>query len=437
MQTEPRALLSRVKALVTRPDAPLVFVLVAMIVFGVWLRVQNLGEFGQFKWDEHHFVENARNYLAARPDWNDHPPLSKLLIAGAMAVVGDSAVGWRLASLLFGLLDIFLVAWGTLVAFGSRRAALIAAGFVAADGFFIAYSRTALYDGIIIAFGMSAMIMALRGRTIWHAVLAGLFAGLATSLKLSGMAMIPPVVAACFASRSLRRWTPLVIAEVPLVYYLQYAVGLAITGRPASPGDVIAATRDMVQHHLSFTEVHPFSSHWYTWFLPARAFFLRWDIGPDGSLRALFMLGNPLLWWASSVAVLAAVVIVLRAGPRRVWARIWNHTTPAELPADETGSAPLLPRAGLLFWLLLAWLVPLAFWVPSLRDSFLYHYMPSYAFALMLVAGFANRLYQRWRLPVLGAVLVVFLVSLFFAPLWGELPLSPAAADARIFRSWR
>src|SRR5689334_19770312 len=90
-------------------DLPLAIVLLFMLVTGIALRVQNLGGDRNFKWDEDHFVENARNYLVHKPDRNDHPPLSKLIIAGTMRVAGDTPAGWRTASLLFGILDIALI----------------------------------------------------------------------------------------------------------------------------------------------------------------------------------------------------------------------------------------------------------------------------------------------------------------------------------------
>ena len=61
----------------------------------------------------HHFVENARNILATRSDWNDHPPLGKLLLA-----IGIVALGERQA-LAFGFT--LGAGFGTLLAWGATR----------------------------------------------------------------------------------------------------------------------------------------------------------------------------------------------------------------------------------------------------------------------------------------------------------------------------
>jgi dolichyl-phosphate-mannose--protein O-mannosyl transferase len=188
----------------------------------------------------------------------------------------------------------------------------------------------------------------------------------------------------------------------------------------------------MVTHHLSYTVVHPYSSHWYTWFLPVKPIYLRRDVDVDGSIRALLTLGNPLLWWGGIAAVIGAAVIVVRTGPARVWRKLRDLNTPEPLGGS------LEERTGHLFWLVAAWSAPIVFWIPSLRDSFIYHYMPSYAFALVLLAGLVERTYRRYRMATLIGVIVVLEVSLFYAPLWGELPITQRALDARLpFRSWR
>ncbi|MFC1642647.1 phospholipid carrier-dependent glycosyltransferase [Myxococcota bacterium] len=419
------------------PDAPLAILLLFMLAVGIALRVQNLGVPGTFLWDEHHFVENARNYLANRPDWNDHPPLSKLLIAAAMRLTGDTPAGWRTASLLFGLINIPLLGWAAFLAFRSRRAALMASAFVAADGMFIAYSRTALFDGIIVALAVAGLVSVFFGRTLWHVLLSGVCIGMALSLKLYGLAFVPAALVACMANRHLRRWTPLLALCLPLVFYAQYAYGLHITGRPASIAAVLKDNRDMVRHHLSFTEVHPWSSRWYTWFVPTKPIFFRRDRAADGTLQVLFAFGHPLLWWASSLAVIGAAGLLIRTGWRRVWQQI--SLPPAPKPVSGTASVdlaanPLGERAGSVFWLLAAWAAPLAFWIPSLRDSFLYHYMASYAFGLVLLAGFADRLYAGHRLWTLVGLAIVAEVLLYYAPLWGELPIAEGALRARLFR---
>ena len=68
------------------------------VAIGIWLRAQRLGEPAGLAWDEHHFVRTAQNYLVGAKDWNDHPPLGKLLIAQGIHWFGDVSFAWRASS---------------------------------------------------------------------------------------------------------------------------------------------------------------------------------------------------------------------------------------------------------------------------------------------------------------------------------------------------
>jgi dolichyl-phosphate-mannose-protein mannosyltransferase len=490
-----------------RADAPLAVLLAAMVVLGVFLRLHAIRVPAALKWDEHHYVNVARSYVGHQYATDDHPPLGKLIIAGVMAFLGDTPLGWRLGPLLFGFINVGLAAWAARTVFASRRAAFIAAAFVAADGFFIAYSRAALLDGMIVAFGLAGITAMLAARKWWHVLCAGLLVGAAASFKLNGVTFVVAATVLCLASRRLRRFAPLLVLEAAVVFYLQSAFALVFTGRSGTVAAVIAENRKLIKHHLSYTVVHPFSSHWYTWFLPLRPIYLRRDVDPlDHGVRALLTLGNPLLWWASTLAVVAAAAVVIKVGPRRLWEQLQalgtrrsnaggpadaavaeagtaavvatdpepavtvaiavgttdvadagrreSGTGPAEAGATETPAAPattvapaarvgggavfgLQERAGLLCGMLIAWAGPLAFWVPSLRDAYIYHYLPSYTFALILLAGFADRFYDRRRLVTFIAIVIVAEVSIFYAPLWGELPIAEDALNVRLFPAWR
>lgn len=413
------------------------------MLLGLYLRVRAFDVPHELRWDEYHYVDTARGYLSYQYSDNDHPPLGKLIIAVFMHFIGDTPVGWRLASLLCGFANVGLVAWITWTTFRSRRAAWLAAAFVAADGFFIAYSRAGLLDGMIVACAAAGMGMILVARRWWQVALAGFFVGCAGSIKLNGVPFVIAAGTLCLLSRRLRAYTPLLLLVAATVFYAQSALPLAFSGRPYGILAVIAENHKLIHQHLSYTVVHPLSSHWYTWFLPLRPIFLRRDVDPvNGSIEALMALGNPLLWWASTLAVVAGVAVLARAGWRAVWAQLRAAGGPAAdgAPAPEaTGETELdhvlavRPRAGQIFGVLLAWAGPLAFWVPSLRDAYIYHYLPSYTFALVLLAGFVDRFYERRQLAVFIAVVLVAEVSIFYAPLWGELPISKEALDVRLF----
>ena len=72
------------------------------------------------------------------------------------------------------------------------------------------------------------------------------------------------------------------------------------------------------------------------------------------------------------------------------------------------------------------------------KHSFFYHYMPSYGFAIVLLAGVVAKLERRWPRAVLGFVSLAVLMAIYFTPVWGEFSLTLAEANRRlIFLPWR
>lgn len=128
-------------ALDARLDGVTQLLLIALIIGGVVARIHDFGYPDKLTWDEHHFVENARNILATRSDWNDHPPLGKLLLATGILALGDDGAGWRAAPLLLGLVLIALAFALGASTFRSRMAGLYVGAFMAASGFVMAFRR--------------------------------------------------------------------------------------------------------------------------------------------------------------------------------------------------------------------------------------------------------------------------------------------------------
>ena len=143
-----------------------------LLLLGAYLRLKNFGYPESFQFDEHHFVENARNYLSHRPDWNDHPPLGKLVITASIAAFGDNPVSWRLPSLVFGIATVVLSGSVARRLFHSQWALLFASAFASVDGFLIAYSRAALLDGLFCTMSLLSLLAAtLERRRRVHRVL--------------------------------------------------------------------------------------------------------------------------------------------------------------------------------------------------------------------------------------------------------------------------
>ena len=399
-----------------------------MVAGGIVLRFWQLDFPNHLTFDEHHFVENARNYLNAKPDWNDHPPLGKLFMALAINNLGDTPFAFRLPSAICGVLNLV---FGGLLArsvFRSCTAGLLAAALLACDGFLIAYSRTALLDGMLTMFTLLALwLMTLRG--VIPVLLSGCAIGLGMAMKMSAVTLLGPLFALALARAGARLSTPLkdatlfgrplratwsiIFSPLPAlgialcVYLGVWMYGLSITGQGGTMSDAINATSKMMAHHAKLTGwTHPLLSRFWTWPVPTTPILLRHESAGLGMVRVMTMMGNPLLWWSVAVSILAL---------------------------------PLFPqlrvRQGVeKFWLLIAFVAYISPWVFTNRDSYIYHYLPPYSVGVVLVAGLLAEYRTRVSRPsVTVAVCALAVVSAFYAPVWAQLPMSEAAFKMRPF----
>jgi dolichyl-phosphate-mannose--protein O-mannosyl transferase len=411
---------------------------IGLVVLGVWLRSRSLGFPATFLWDEHHFVENARNYLGGAADRNDHPPLGKLIMAGFMTILGDKPEGWRAGSWVAGMLTISCGGVAAARLFRSVEAGVIAVALLAADGFLISYSRAALLDGYLALSVTMALLLVTFRAGISTALLAGVLLGATMSIKFSGVALfLPLLLATLVAPLSVPKragCAALLLGTAVTTYLCLFSLGLSIANQNATFGAVVEKTIELYEHHARLTDMkHPMTSGWATWALPARPLIMG-NIVRLEDTRVLSSLGNLAIWWSS---VLLSVTIVA--------ALAWDGVKNA-LSSDEgvTHGAPTSPRtftlahgAAALFSLSAA-LGFLAPWVLSHRDSYIYHFLPIYVPLIILLSGFLAFARERHRERVLLFLVLVLLVAAFYAPVWSFMAMSQDAVRARLFLpGWR
>jgi dolichyl-phosphate-mannose--protein O-mannosyl transferase len=405
---------------------PLRFTLTAwclgLILLGVIWRFVDLDYPRTFSFDEHHFVSNARNYIERKADWNDHPPLGKLVLVPAMKVFGDRGLGWRLSSVLFGLA---MVGLGGLIAakiFDDRRAGLIAAGLLAIDGFFISYARSALIDNPLTAFVYAALALMLWARSLTWFAAAALCVGMAVSCKWTGVCIF--LVAPLLLWRARRSvWhVTWMFALASMVYLAIGAAALVITRQPIGLKAMLGTNWDLLKHHAGFTVWdNAASSKWYTWPLLIHPIVIFQERLAHGWIRAKSCIGNPLLWYATTACMLLALYGIGRA----VFVRLRNRIA---IDAD-------IRRQAFVLVVMAALIAP---FVVTHRQSYIFHYLGAYGIGLCLLASRLSRLERRAPLVALGFLACATAVSFFYLPLWTGAPLSPTGFELRLpFPSWR
>ena len=396
-----------------------------MIIGGVALRLRAIATPPYFTFDEELFVNNAHAYLVGLPDANDHPPLGKLIMAVGMLVFGDDPLGWRFASLCFGLQTLVIGYWLGGALFG-RTGALLSAAFLACDGFFIAYSRTGLLDGMLTCLVLWSVLLAVSAESYRGILAAAVMVGLAASIKWSGAMAAFPAVAAVLLLRRVPRTSLWCFIAAPVVHVLLWMGGLKLTGLPADPLSLAKTMLALLEHHLELgNHDNAAASHWYSWLYLYHPIVVKLSYH-GAKQRYASSLGNPWLWaWTT----LSALSVPLLSAGLTLWSR-WRPRVRRILMGRFASGAAILWIGWLS--LLLPWMIARG------KYTFSYHYMPSYGFGLVLLGGSVAVLFERHRRLALGFLAIATLVSGYFAPVWGEFPLTERQANQRLLvETWR
>ena len=406
--------------------------------------------------DEVHFGKFVTAYCCTGERFFDiHPPHAKLLIAGAAKLTGFhgglsfaeigqtygsiSPLSLRLMPALAGTFLPLLV-FVLLLQLGARGAAAFFGGAAALlDNALTVQTRIISLDGLLLLsiFGSLSLWLAAARVPLGRSRLpllaaAGAAAGLAVGVKFTGL-VAPGMLVALLAARWLHRptfrqlkttLTDLLVLAIcaAVVYGAGWALHFSLLPNPGS-GDawrvpkferplpisfvreVAALHRIMFDANYGLEAKHPDESAWWEWPLMRTSVFYWQHNNPDGRVAAIYMLGNPLLWWGSTILLLSLM---------------------ADLAVRRLFSVRALGQAGMpTLWIpLLGYAAALGPLVKVPRALFLYHYMTPLIFALVAIAlwldagGFFSG-GSIWRQPrrvyvAIGALAFVFLV---FSPL--------------------
>jgi dolichyl-phosphate-mannose-protein mannosyltransferase len=410
--------------------------LLAQVVF-----VIRISQPSSYVFDEFHYIPAAKAFLSLSNNRNwEHPPLGKLFIGAGIALLGDEPLGWRFFSTVFGALIVVGMYLWALAIFREQRLAVWVALIALVNQFLYVMARVAMLDVFMVCFmvwGLAAFSAAWEsgrdaGSTRRLLLFAGVMFGLATAVKWEGLAAwgscwllmvgvrvlrrtgaVPQTTVAAAADEPWHaadlwqrvggRFLGLAFFALPLLlYFVTFLPLLLLKGGPDNtlPG-IVKLQRAILLGHLHVSGVHIYESPWYTWALGLRPQWFAWAAEPDNPVyvRAILLLGNPLVMWAGFAAALVSLMDWVRLGARDAFlVTAW-------------------------YWgMYLAWAV-----VP--RPLTFYHYYFAAAMALSLNLAYVFRRYERGRLfPVawarwafLAAAMAVFLI---FFPVLAALRMS-------------
>ncbi len=396
-----------------------------------------------------------------------HPPTAKLIMAMFIKLFGFQPTAYRLGSVLFGLLTLF-VTWQLGRRMVGDDFGLLALALLAADGLVFTMSRVAMNDIYVTGCTTLAMFFVYRWWTegpsekdSWRWLFAaGITFGVGLTMKWNagplgfGMLIIvagriayqsiygdaPPVASEPSESedekrgrkgkrkkskkkppqRRLLQGRPLMLTLAafgggwllapPLLYlgsYIPYFLS------DYSWADFERLNQQIWWYHHALKATHSMSSSWWEWPLITRPvwFFLH---NSPGEIRVIYAMGNPALWWAflPSLAWVAIRWIMRRE------------------PAD-----------GLILCGFFGVWLP---WVFVGRVAFLQYLLPAVPFGVLAIARALDDIRHalgragRWVGPAYVALAVAVFIN--FYPFWSGYPIpQDVAAGKRYywFDNWR
>lgn len=223
--------------------------LVTLLVGVIFTRFWRLSTPDEFYFDEAFFPTTAQEILRGDPAaWlfigheNTHPPLSKLFMAGGMAVFGeDSRFGYRLFGALAGVGSVVFMYLLAKRLFKSEVAGLAAGFLLTVDGLNFAQSRIATPDTYVLFFVLGSIYFLLTERFL----LSGLFFGASIACKWVALFTLFPIV---FYFLYLF-WRRKEVKQAPYLFMAPLSLLAFYLGTPVIFAEVLSSA-DAVKAHL-------------------------------------------------------------------------------------------------------------------------------------------------------------------------------------------
>lgn len=440
--------------------------IIILLSLGLLTHFVFFGHPNETVFDEVHFGKFISGYYTHEYFFDIHPPLGKMAIAGfakffdfkpgfAFTDIGNKYPDNQhlilrfLPNLAGALLPI--VIYLLLIELGASRLASFSGGLlIVLENALLTQSHYILLDAFLLLFGFLAILFYFKSKNrpftaVYYQLLFGLFAGLSLSVKWTGLSFLglPLLIESIVILRNKNFKDIFKTLAVPLttaliIYSVIFSAHLIILNK-SGPGDAFMSQnfqktlisnkvpvndlqnsppgsnlfQKFIELHAEMYKAnqrlgahHPYSSSWYSWPFMTRPIYY-WV----KDSQRIYLMGNPIIWWATTVAVILLLLSNLKLKIKRF--------------------------KFIELFLLGGYIVNLLPFIGVKRIMFLYHYFTAYIFAIMILVWLIDQTKNPKKL--FGILLVGSIAAfIFFAPLSYGLNLSPKAYELRIWlASWR
>ena len=374
--------------------------------------------------DEVYFARSAYEYSIGEKvyDWV-HPPLGKLIQAIPIKLSQKMApFYWRLMGNIAGIIMIIVMYLFGKEMFKKRKYALIAALLMTFDTFHFAQTRMGTIDSFLVLFIMLSyffMYKYIKNDKTPYFALSGLFFGLASSVKWSGVFagfglliiyIINKVVRKQKISNFILNGLAYFILIPLVIYTLCYVTHPNIENRKVnSIPKIVEQSKDMYNYHAKLEADHPFTSKWYTWPISYKPV---WYYGKNMSANTkstIVGVGNILIWWPAIIAFLILPYYIIKKRNK---------------------------KSLFLLIAILSNFIPFIF---ISRIMFLYHYFAVLPFMMLAIVNFFYQINKNNKKDILMyfyTILVIIVFIIYYPCVSGKTTTNEYIDNTKILSSW-
>lgn len=402
---------------------------------------------------------------------NKHVDTSSFLTVEKVSELpkGYSTVGMRFVpaflSVLSGIVFFFLL----LALLKNLHLAFLFSGLYLFENAFVVHSRGAMLDSIQLFFILTSLLCFVpmvepERKGLWRHLVLGMLIGASAAVKLNALLFMALPLALFFLelrrkerSLMLALKSGLVTAAGFLLIFLgSYVVHIYLTPHVMQDRYYTASyeynkilnngeTKQLrhlplqLKEHLEFipqyhkgvpkydpSKVEENGSLPYTWPFMNKAINYRWEKNIDGTVRYLYLVGNPLLWFIGLIAVIMSTVLVL------------SRLVFRKPPITNSHTFRLIVLFTSLYWFYMAAMMKLErvmylyhYFIPLITSYMLAALLFSYVFEKRITAG--DRKIYISLVIIAGCILGAFI---FYSPLSYYQPLTFEQFQLRNWLPW-
>ncbi len=379
----------------------------AILVISLTIRLVGLTHPNEKVFDEIYFPVFAHDYLSGTDFYDAHPPLGKLIIAGGIAIFGNSPIGWRIMNALAGTLLLWVIYAFTTDLVSRPSAGIIALYFAAIEPMALVESRIGLINIYLALFSLVSLWFFWRwwrrpDRATTQLAIAAIAYGAAISVKWVGVgvgAVMAIFVIWSWISPRLERkslnWRQWWVLVLPVCVYLATFIPDILRGQ-----NIVWWHTSAYNYHATLQATHPYGSAWWTWAFMIRPIWLYFQLLSESkSVIGILELGNIITWTTGLVALIFTLGLIGRS-----------------VVSSKRHDRNLQPYV----YLAITYLVLYLPWAFISRVKFIYHYFVP-ALTLMILLGIMFDRYllphKQWRVVAWAVLFAATLFFIYFLPL--------------------